>query len=395
VQFLVAFGNVVGRRPHFVTEADLHATNLFAVLVGATSKGRKGSSWSHVRRLVSAVDPKWAAERLQQGLSSGEGLVWAVRDPIWKREPVKKQGRVVDYQKILADHGIEDKRLLVQEPEFASILRNIAREGNTLSPTMRQSWDTGLLHILTKNSPAQASGAHVSVIGHITSEELRRYMNRTEIGNGFANRFLWICVRRSKSLPEGGHLDDVEFEVLIDRLKRAVEFAKGVSEMRRSDKARALWHKVYAELSEGKPGLLGAVTSRAEAQTMRLACLYALLDSSKVIKEVHLRAALAVWEYAEKSARHIFGDSLGDPIVDELLKALRNNAPGLTRTEIRDVFGRNRRADEIERALAVLLENGLVQRQVEETGVRGRPSERWTAVGIARTTNTTNNRGEK
>src|SRR5205814_1467214 len=162
-----------------------------------------------------------------------------------------------------------------------------------------------------------------SVIGHITRHELRRYLNLTEIGNGFANRFLWTCVRRSKSLPEGGHVDDVEFEALIGRLNRAVKFASGVSELRRSDKARALWHKAYEELSEGKPGLLGAVTSRAEAQTMRVACLYALLDCSKVVKEVHLRAALAVWDYAEQSARHIFGDSLGDPLADELLRALR------------------------------------------------------------------------
>src|SRR5262249_48768290 len=45
VQFLVAFGNAVGRGPHFITEADRHGTNLFAVFVGETAKGRKGTSW--------------------------------------------------------------------------------------------------------------------------------------------------------------------------------------------------------------------------------------------------------------------------------------------------------------------------------------------------------------
>src|SRR5262249_9708 len=34
VQFLVAFGNAVGRGPHFRAEADRHGTNLFAVFVG-------------------------------------------------------------------------------------------------------------------------------------------------------------------------------------------------------------------------------------------------------------------------------------------------------------------------------------------------------------------------
>ena len=41
-QFLVGFGNVAGRGPHFVAEADHHGTNLFTILVGQTSKGRKG-----------------------------------------------------------------------------------------------------------------------------------------------------------------------------------------------------------------------------------------------------------------------------------------------------------------------------------------------------------------
>src|SRR5262245_36654651 len=52
VQFLVAFGSAAGRSPHFTAEADRHGVNLFAVVVGETSKGRKGTSMGHVRRLV-------------------------------------------------------------------------------------------------------------------------------------------------------------------------------------------------------------------------------------------------------------------------------------------------------------------------------------------------------
>ncbi len=68
LQTLAAFGNLVGREPHFMAESDWHGTNLFVVLVGATSKGRKGSSWSRVKTLVEAVDPEWIKARLLGGL---------------------------------------------------------------------------------------------------------------------------------------------------------------------------------------------------------------------------------------------------------------------------------------------------------------------------------------
>src|SRR5437763_14431983 len=100
------------------------------------------------------------------------------------------------------------------------------------------------------------------------------------------------------------------------RLRGARDFALGVHEMKRDAQARSLWYQVYEKLSDGKPGLLGAVTSRAEAQVMRLACLYALLDCSTVISRKHLEAALALWQYCENSARFIFGDDLGDPVAD-------------------------------------------------------------------------------
>jgi hypothetical protein len=71
VQFLVAFGSAVGRGPHFLAEADRHGANLFAVFVGETAKGRKGSSWGQARRVVEMAEADWTA-RVKSGLSSGE-----------------------------------------------------------------------------------------------------------------------------------------------------------------------------------------------------------------------------------------------------------------------------------------------------------------------------------
>ena len=380
VQFLVAVGSVIGRRPYFVAEADKHHLNLFAAMVGASAKGRKGTSWGHIRNALADVDETWP-ERVVHGLSSGEGLIWAVRDPITQRQPVKEKGRVTDYEDVLVDPGVEDKRLLVVEGEFATALRVLGREGNILSAAVRNAWDTGDLRTLTKNSPAKATGAHISIIGHVTRDELLRYLGTTEAANGFANRFLWVCVRRSKVLPDGGRLHEVDMAPFVRRLRAAVEFARSVGELRRDEEARAIWHEVYPELSEGKPGLLGAVIARAEAQVMRLACLYAVLDMSTVVRREHLLAALAVWDYCEASARFIFGDALGDPVADEILRALRQaGEEGMTRTAIREnLFQRNMPARRIQRALSVLVEAGLVSvERVTDTG--GRPAEIFRAI---------------
>lgn len=361
VQFLAAAGNVAGRGPHWTAEADRHGLNLFVGLVGMTAKGRKGTSWGHIRRLFCAAAEEWAGRRVWSGLSSGEGLIHAVRDPILEHQPVKEHGRVVEYQDVVVDPGEDDKRLFVLEGEMASTLRVLARDGNTLSALLRNAWDSGTLRTMTK-SPLVATSAHVSIVGHVTKDELLRYLGDVEAANGFANRFLWCVVRRANILPDGGSMVAVDMAPVVQRLCKVLEFVRMSSdlELRRDEAARLVWHEVYPDLSEGKPGLLGAVTARAEAQVMRLACIYAVLDESTAVTRKHLEAALAVWDYAEASARFIFGDALGDPDADLLLAAIRKAQDGLTRTDISALFGRNKSAGSIARILGMLAERGLV-----------------------------------
>lgn len=376
--FFVAFGNVIGRTAHFVAEADKHYMNLFVVQVGTSSKGRKGVSFGRIKQMLGELDGDWKSFHIQSGLSSGEGVIWAVRDPIEKQTAMKEGGKIVGYQTEITDPGVADKRLLCMEGEFAGVLRVLGREGNTLSAIIRNAWDTGELVSMTKNSPARATGAHISIVGHITKDELLRYLESTEAANGFGNRFLWVCVRRSKCLPEGGRPDQSRLSQIGDRLRQCIQFARSTGAMVRDDAARALWHEVYPELSEGKTGLLGAMIARAEAQVMRLACIYALLDCSATVRVEHLRAALAVWRYCEDSARFIFGESLGDPMADEIMGLLRQNPEGLTRWQISKHFGRNKASAAITRALQALAERGMVRRFKEQSG-GGRPAERWLA----------------
>ena len=375
VTTLVYVGNALGRTVHGVAEADYHGTNLFAVLAGKTAKGRKGSSRGHIHELFARIDPVWTHTRTMGGLSSGEGLIWAVRDPIEKTEAIKEKGRYTgEYETVIVDAGVDDKRLLVFEPEFASVLKVMVREGSTLSPLVRQAWDTGNLRTMVKNNPAVATGAHISILGHVTKDELLRYLSDTEAGNGFANRFMWFCVRRSQVLPEGGGTPD--YNGLVQPLHDALEKAKEIGWLQRDSQARESWAAIYPDLSEGKPGLFGAVTARAEAQVLRLSVLYAAMDGADAIRLPHLKAALAVWEYAEASARYIFGDATGDPVGNRIIDALRNGE--LDRTSITQLFQRHLKASRIQQALNLLQTAGKVRCERRETN--GRSVEVWTAI---------------
>jgi hypothetical protein len=383
-QFLAAVGNACGRGPGFQVEADRHHINLYVVIVGDTSKARKGTSFGQARRLVEMADPEWKG-RVHSGLSSGEGLIWQVRDSITARKPAKtkEERERADSDgciEEITDGGVMDKRLLAYESELASVLGRMAREGNSLSSVIRQAWDGATLNTLVKTNPAKATDAHISICAHITEEELRRELTKTEMANGFANRFLWICARRSKKQPLGGALHTVNWTPLLKKLTAALEHARRTGVLDFDTDARTLWIELYDQLSEGAPGLFGAVTSRAEAQVRRIAVIYAVLDCSGVVRREHLQAALAVWDYNEQSCRRLFGGRIGDATADQLLAALKHAHPqGLTRTELSHRLDRHKTSDEISRALALLADAQLARSEQDRSGP-GRPAERWYAV---------------
>lgn len=360
VQFLCAAGNALGDGPHALAEASRHPGRLFVAIVGESSKARKGSSWGHVQKIV-----EWSfdgfRDQIVSGLSSGEGLIARVGDA----EP----GEDGDARTI-------DKRLLVVEGELAQPLRQMQRSGNTLSTTLRNLWDTGSAQIVTRNNPVKASRAHVSVIAHITVDELRQELSAVDSSNGFANRFIWVWSRRSKLLPEGGNVDHSALLALAQDLERVGEWARESRLLKRTPEARRLWASEYVRLSEPLHGLVGAVTSRSEAQVLRLSVLYAALDRSEEITVEHLQAALAVWRYCEDSARLIFGDKTGHKLADRLRDLLhRAGAAGLSLTEIQNLTGRNHSSEDLDAALSHLSRAGLAQMEKRSTG--GRPESRW------------------
>jgi hypothetical protein len=145
-----------------------------------------------------------------------------------------------------------------------------------------------------------------------------------------------------------------------------------------TEEAASHWRMVYPSLSEGNAGLFGAMTARAEAQTVRLALIYAALDGSNRIDMPHLLAALEVWRYCEDSVRAIFGDAVGDETADAIMTLLRTTTEGISQTDINLHFQKHKRSAEIQLSLSLLQERGLVRSARRETD--GRPRVLWFAV---------------
>jgi hypothetical protein len=255
----------------------------------------------------------------------------------------------------------------------------MSRPTNILSTVIRCAWEDGNLRTLVKNNPAHATDAHISIIGHITEEELKKELSQCELFNGFANRLLWFVVKRARLLPEGGDFALDGLEQLARELREVIAKANGIGRVTRDAEARAHWHAIYGNLSQERPGLLGVVTNRAEAQTMRLSVLYALSDGSAKITLTHQQAALALWQYSFESAKYLFGERLSDPRAQRVWDALKVRPQGMTRKVILDeIFQRNISADALAYVLQSLIEAAVARCQIEDTG--GRKAERWFAL---------------
>jgi hypothetical protein len=124
------------------------------VIVGDSSKARKGTSAGPVETVFKGTDNSC---RVTPGpLSTGEGIIYAVRDEqiAWV---IDKKNKLGEWQ--VTDPGVDDKRLLVIDEEFAAALQCTKREGNTLSSVIRTLFDSGNAEPLTKSNRTKEPGA--------------------------------------------------------------------------------------------------------------------------------------------------------------------------------------------------------------------------------------------
>ncbi len=369
---LVLVGAAFGRGPSVSVGDTLHHGRLFAAVVGESSRARKGTSEAPVRTFLEAttkyLHSTVAPLRLSPGpLSSGEGLAFALRD-----SQKDKEGNVTD-------KGVEDKRLAVVDGELGAVLRSMQREGNTISARIRSAWDGSDIEPLTKHDRLKVTKPHLCIVGHITRQELRPLLTASDIWNGFANRFLWLVVRRTKLVPRPSAMPADAVDQLGKRLAEAMMAAHALSDVPFTPAAEVMWDEAYRKLAAERPGLAGVVTARSEAQARRVALIYALLDNEKAVDVPHLEAALAVVEYAAASARLIFGEAEADPLLTRVLDALAGGP--LTATELRKALSNHVSRAALNAALEHLQSVGRITGERVPTG--GRPRQVWKLTGTA------------
>jgi hypothetical protein len=353
-QIVAAFGNLVGPRHFAQVDRDVHHGRLWLAIIGTTA-ARKGLSFGVARGLVGEVDEDWRRGRIGSGLASGEALIEAVRDP----DPDSD------------DPGSPDSRFLVVEPELASVLRIAKREGNTLSSTLRRFWDEGDAQIRRAKASVTATGAHVSVIGHITPSELRREVTTVDLANGFLNRFLLVLCHRAGNHPDGGRMRPEDHVRIVKQLKSAADWSRRrkALELVRDPEASRRWHEVYADLGDRPDNAFGNITSRAEAQVLRLSLVLAMLDQSKVVKLDHLDAALDLWRYSEESASILFGEAFADRTTDRIIEAIRETGcAGLSRTGLNRKLSGHVKGAELDELIGDLEARGLIVQFTEGEG---------------------------
>lgn len=379
ISFLVVASAMLGRYKYLQIGESQHYARLFIALVGASSRARKGTSFKPVLRVARRAEEIYnenentpeTAEELQiasGGLSSAEGLIFQVRD---EAEDTKGKDEAPLWS------GVVDKRLLITEEEFANALQMCKREGNTLSAILRRAWDGGDLAPMTKNNRLRETNPHINILAHITQFELKCLMSQSDIHNGLSNRFLWACVRRTKKLAFPQPMPDEPVNAIAEALAEAIANSMSFGEVKLSQEARDYWEVKYHEVSKDGHGIVGAITSRAEAQVMRLSLLFCLLGTEDIeVKQIE--AAINLIEFCNKSVEFIFStpaESEAGTDADKLLRALAIRP--LSQTDVSAVFSGHKKRSE----LMALLNELQSMNRIKSEPVQGSKKVIWMMTG--------------
>jgi hypothetical protein len=358
---LSGLGASLGRQMGLDVGRLRHRTNLFSAVVGPSGRARKGTADGEVRKLLSRVDPGFAAMNIASGFGSGEAIVSRLQDPVYHKE---KEHEIV--------RGTLDPRLLVNEGELAQVFRIMARQGSILADVLRDAFDGRTLenHTNTRGD-IRATNAHVSLAGGITPDELVSVISSLSGTNGVGARFLWQWSNPKKYLPEGGR--PVDIGPVVDRMQwDGLTLTYTMTEA-----ARSWWHDKYAELKD-TPHLhesIHAITNRTTDHVQRIALIYAAIEGTKGNVDVrHLEAGEAWTDHSHAVVQSVLGGLVRDGLAGRVLSDLRSH-PGqpIMVSEIHDLLNRNSTGAAINAAIEALTQAGLAWRFHGEGSSKGGP----------------------
>ena len=302
-----AVGVAIGGEPYIQVGNTRHPLLIWPLLFGRTGSGRKGDATETGTVFFRNAAPDSAGYTVT-GLSSGEGLIERLRDPGDEND----------------GGGTHDKRLLVIEPEFGSVMARSKRDGSTLAAVQREAWDGKPLSVLNRKA-VTGSASHVAVIGHITPREFRIRLAETEMAGGTYNRYLPLYVERSKRLPIP---DGVSWEIVSDlggKLAESITAARGAGRINLSQDAAKLWSdELYDEMTaaDEEDHAWTEFMRRAAPYCLRIAALATVLDGRRLVTRPDLTAAAAQVRYAIASAHYVLDRQARDPRLDRLQRAI-------------------------------------------------------------------------
>jgi hypothetical protein len=376
VAFLTCVGVKLGRAAVFNVSGDLHYPNLFTLVVGRTAKARKSFSTGMAIRTFKRAFPDFMRACVASGMTTGEGIVNRLRDPVESDE----DGNESEF--------FPDKRLLVVENEFGGPLAKMHGTENILSRILRDGFDGNDLETLSKGSPQRVTAPHIGILGCITAEELHQRMPRSEWTNGFANRLLYCSCERTAILPEPALPDLRKLAVLDERLKFLLSGAvirsdgsEAIGGAYFSKSGQATYKPIYREFESEVETAGGRLTQRASQQLIRLAMIYAYLDGTFEISAEHVFAANSVVRHSMATAETIFGQRLANDTADKIITHLSSKDEGFTRTEIQRALGNHCDAKSLSLALETLLAYNYTTFEKQKTAGKSREVYRLSEEG--------------
>lgn len=379
----LSFASVaLGRERFLQIGNDTHHARIYSVHVGRSALAGKGMALGLTRRVRAEIelqgDPLsgYVSGNLHDGgLSSREGLAWLIRDPSDAKD---KDGSPVDF-------GVADKRLFVIEEELANVLKQSARDGNTLSSALRSAWDGHSLAPATKSNRTRATWPHIGVHACITPSELAASLDMRELTNGFANRFLFCWAERRGIVPFPPPTPDVLVLDFARRLREAINHAKVAGKVVASTGAREMFSTFYRQHRKGYnvSELVCGLIDRHPPYAWRLALVFALLDCADKIAEQHMRAALAWLDYCRESTIRIFSTAtaeaeavkaaeLGRRILEEIGRA----GGSIDREPLRLALGKPPKRD-FDAAIRQLVDACEIEEKIIPREGGGRPLRRY------------------
>lgn len=375
--FIAYLSCAIGRMPYLAVGNTCHHARLFFLHVGRSGRGRKGDAVSLVTRIDEAVRarrPELAPQIHRGGLSSREGLAALIHD-----------GYRIGQQEVPA---IKDKRLWVVESEFANVLQQSRRGGNTLSAALRDCWDGVDLKPATKTNRVHASEPHVCLSGAISPVELLALVQRRDLLNGFVNRFLMVWGERTQIEAFPRRAPQARVQALAQEVIDVLDFTRPRTEdgreavlMTMGEQARRRYAQLYqSELNQDFDStLVDSLLERRAPMLLRLAMVFALTERQWLVEERHVEAALAWIQYATDSVGFVFAGGAGasQPQVvwaaERISAFLAAKGSASRRDLVVDCFGRHQPAAVVDAAIAHLIDKapGHVHVEVQERAQNG------------------------